>query len=234
MTAQQLAGLPAEARANLYAFFSRIFIRELDQVAVALLTGPLGAELLPGFCAGDEVAAVRDPARRVAIFDADFAHLTIVNVVPYGSFYTSPAAMMTSGTTEGVGAFLREIGLEVDLGAARSLATDHAGIVLEALAKLCAAEAEAEARPDPAYAAQIRDLERQLLRQHVLPWLPLYLFAVERCAHTQLYGEAARVSLDFVAADHEQLCREAERFDPPTAVPGRSNPENPGDQPSAP
>lgn len=218
------ADLPARARANLYAFFSRIWARELDADAVAMLTGPLGAELLPNFAASAEVAVVRDDAQRVAVFDADFAHLTIVNLVPYGSFYSSPTAMVTGGTAEGAGAFLREIGLEVDLGAARALATDQTGILLEAMAKLCAAEAEAEARPDPAYAAQIRALQGELLDSHVLPWLPVYLFAVERCAHTQLYGEAARVTMAFVAADHAQLSGQL----------AGSNPENPGDQPALP
>ena len=230
-------GLPAGARANLYAFFSRIFVRELDDAAVALLRGPLGAELLPAFSASEELALVADAAQRVAVFDADFAHLTIVNVVPYGSFYSSPTAMMTSGTAAGVGAFLREIGLEVDLGAARSLATDHVGIVLEAMAKLCAAEAEAEARPDLVYAKQISDLQIELLREHALPWLPLYFFAVERCAHTKLYGEAARVAMDFVASDYTQLRAQTAASDSaPSAAAseGRENPANPGDQPATP
>ncbi|MCO4762443.1 MAG: molecular chaperone TorD family protein [Myxococcales bacterium] len=195
--------MDATARANLYGFFARLFVRELDDEAIAMVTGPLGLALLEQFAGSAEVSALQDEDTRQAVFDADFAHITIVNVVPYASFYESETAVVeASATTQ---QFLKEIGLEVDLAAARSVSPDHAGIQLEVMAKLCAAEAEAIARPDPAYADKIRKIGQQFLQDHVVGWLPLYLFAVERCAHTRLYGEAARVAMDFVASDLQWL-----------------------------
>lgn len=197
--------MDAAARANLYGFFSRIFVRELGADGAELVLGPLGRELLPETHASAEPDALRDPAARTATFDADFVHLTVVNVVPYASFYCRDDGMVHSGTANPVAEFLSSYGFEVDLGAARALSPDHVGVVFEALARLCEAEAEAEARPDPAYAARIREIQRGLLEAHLLGWAPVFFFAVERCAHTTLYAEAASVAMDFVASDHEAL-----------------------------
>lgn len=194
------------ARSDLYGFFSRLFVQELDGRTTELVLGPIGTELLPRLHASpDEMAALRDPERRMATFDTDFVHLTVVNVVPYASFYSREDAMVESGNQNPLTEFLHSYGLEIDLGAARSLAPDHVGIILEAMSSLCGAEAEAEARPDPDYAAQIRQIQRRLLREFMLPWMPLYFFAVERCGHTLLYREAARTCMEFIASDHESL-----------------------------
>lgn len=197
--------MEASARANLYGFFSRLFVCELDDDAVELARGPLGQELLPEFNASEEAALMMDAESRVSTFDTDFVHLTVVDVVPYGSFFTREDAMVESGTANPIADFLHAYGFEVDLGAARALSPDHIGIALEAMSVVCAAEAEALARPDEAYAARIREVERELLRQHVLPWAPVYFFAVERCARTTFYAEAARVAMDFIGSDHELL-----------------------------
>lgn len=197
--------MDAAARANLYGFFSRLFVCELDDAAVELVRGPLGRELLPDFHRSEEATKLLQRDARVATFDTDFVHLTVVDVVPYGSFFTREDGMVESGTANPIADFLRSYGFEVDLGAARALSPDHIGIALEAMSVVCAAEAEALARPDEAYAAQVRTVERELLRQHILPWAPVFFFAVERCARTTLYAEAARVAMDFVASDHELL-----------------------------
>jgi TorA maturation chaperone TorD len=191
--------LNARARQALYAFFSRLFVRELDDEARAAVDGPLGRELLPEHHREGGPRPTRDE------LDADFAHITVVDLVPYESFYRRDDGMVHAGGENPVARFLRDYGFEVDLAAARALAPDHLGIELEAMALLCGAEAEAEERPDPAYAAQIRRVERAFLDQHLLTWCPVYLFAVERAARTALYREAARAAMDFIAADAEAL-----------------------------
>ena len=201
--------MEAQGRANLYGFFSRLFIRELDDEAVALLAGPLGQDLLPEATAAGDVALAADPARRHAVLDPDYTHITVVNVVPYASFYLRDDAMVEGGTANPAAEFLKEYGFEVDLVAARSLAPDHIGILLESMAVLANAEAEAEARPDPAYAARIRQVQRTFLQDHLLSWAPVYLYAVERCAHSALYREAASVLMDFLGSDAQDLEAEA-------------------------
>ncbi|MCA9543014.1 MAG: molecular chaperone TorD family protein [Myxococcales bacterium] len=195
----------ATARGNLYGFFSRLFVKELDAAAVELLWSPLGHALLPRFYAGDEAKHLADADARVRVFDADFVHLTVVNVVPYASFYRRDDARVESGGANPISDWLSQYGFEVDLVAARSLSQDHIGIVLEVMATLCVHEAEAEARPDAEYAAHIRGLQREFLREHVLSWAPVYLFAVERSAHTALYREAAEACVAWLGADFQAL-----------------------------
>jgi TorA maturation chaperone TorD len=192
-------------RADLYAFLSRLWVRELDAPARALVAGPLGAALLPRFSASPEhaVMAGADADRAVATFDTDYVHVTVVNVVPYASFYRSDTGVVESGTVNALSPFYQECGFEADLVAARAVAPDHLGITLEVLARLCAAEAEAADRP--LYAAQIRSLQQRMLAEHVLDWAPMYLDAVRRCAHTALYAEAAEVTLDFLASHLQDL-----------------------------
>ena len=202
--------LGATARANLYGFFSRLFIRELDEAAVELLWGPLAQALLPRFVASDEISLLRDADRRVAVFDTDFVHITVVNVVPYASFYRREDARVQAGRDNPITDFLARYGFEIDLEAARALAQDHIGIVLEAMSVLCQHEAEATARPDLEYAAHIRGVQRTFLRTFVLPWAPVYLFAVERCAHTLLYREAADVLMATLGDDAEALSAESD------------------------
>jgi len=194
-----------DARARLYGFFSRIFTKELDTEALELLCSPLGQELLPQTHACGELVASGDASWIQATYNPDYVHLTVVNVVPYASFYLRDDAMVEGGSSNPVADFMKSFGFEVDLGAARSLAPDHIGIELEFMATLCLAQVEAEGRPDLAYAAKIEQVQRQFLGEYLLNWAPIYLFAVERCAHTTLYKEAAQVGLDYIASDYEAL-----------------------------
>ncbi|MBE2249697.1 MAG: molecular chaperone TorD family protein [Myxococcus sp.] len=190
------------ARARLYTFFSRLFVRELDDAFVEVLRGELGAALLPTFSASAELDLLSPAARRQATFDVDFAHLTMVNVVPYESFYRRDDAMIESGGANPLATFLTKYGFEADLAAARSLSPDHLGIELELMAVLCAREADADA---PALAAQVRRVELELLSEHLLSWAPVYLLAVRRNARTGLYAEAADALLHLLHQHHEAL-----------------------------
>ncbi len=194
-------------RANLYAVLSRVWVQELDAATAARLSGPLGEALLPTFWTSEErlCMASGNVDQRQALFDADFVHITVVNLVPYGSFFRSPAGVVEAGSANPIVSFFNMCGFDVDLAAARSLSPDHIGILLELLAHLCEAEAEAMERPDEAYAKEIRGLQSRLLREHMLDWIPLYLFAVQRCAHTLFYREVAEVTMDFVASHFQEL-----------------------------
>lgn len=194
-------------RADLTAFLSRLWVQELDAPALQLVAGPLGEALLPRFSASEEraVAAAGHKDTCVATFDTDYVHLTVVNAVPYASFYRSERGVVESGTVNDVASFYQSCGFEADLAAARAVAPDHLGIILEVLARLCLAEAEAADAGQKLYAAQIRSLQRQLLEDHTLDWAPLYLDAVRRCAHTVLYAEAAEVTLELLAGHLQAL-----------------------------
>ena len=200
-----MSTLDAAARGRLYAFFSRLWVRELAAAFTDIVAGPFGRELLPDFWASDEPKRLALEADRQATFDADFVHLTVVNLVPYESFFRREDGMVESGAVNPVATFLRKYGFEIDLASARSLAPDHLGIELEVLSVLCDKEREALEHGNGPYASVVRGVERDFLEQHLLTWAPVYLFAARRNARTTLYRDAADATLQFLHADFGAL-----------------------------
>lgn len=194
--------MDSASRARLYTFFSRLFVKEIDDQFAEVLRGEQASALLPAFVKSADYDALTTRERRIATFDADFAHLTMVNVVPYESFYRRDDAMIESGGANPLAEFLTKYGFEADLAAARSLSPDHLGIELELMAVLCGKELAAET---PEYAQQIRAVEKALLREHLLAWAPVYLLAVKRNAKSELYRDGADAALHFLHADFEEL-----------------------------
>jgi putative dimethyl sulfoxide reductase chaperone len=200
-----VSSLDAAARGRFYGFFSRLWVKELDAELVAALKGPLGRELLPAFWSSDEPKLLEDEAKRQGAFDADFVHLTVVNLVPYESFFRREDGMLESGAVNPVVQFLGKYGLSVDLGKARSLAPDHLGIELEVESVLCEQERQAEGEGRADHVVSARAVQRDFLGEHLLFWAPIYLLAAQRNARTALYREAAEATLDFLLADFEAL-----------------------------
>lgn len=182
------------AAAGLYGFFSRLFLREVDPAFAEVLGGEVGRALLPRFSVAE--AGTLGTSR----FDEDFVHLTVVDLVPYASFYLRPDARIEAGLDNPLVAFYRAYGFEVDLEAARAVSPDHLGVALELASRLCAEEASADA----GYAPKVREVRRRLLGEHLLPWAPVYLLAVKRSAYTELYREGAEVLLDLLLQDHAE------------------------------
>ena len=197
--------LDPAARGRIYAFFSRLWVREVDEAFVEALKSALGRELLPDFWATEEPALLDRAAERQATFDADFVHLTVVNLVPYESFFRREDGMLESGAANPVSLFLRRYGFEVDLAQARSLAPDHLGIELEVMSVLCDKEREALEAGNAPYATVVRGVERDFLTQHLLTWAPVYLFAARRNGRSALYRDAAEATLQFLHLDHGGL-----------------------------
>jgi TorA maturation chaperone TorD len=190
------------ARARLYTFLSRLFVRELDDAFATVLLGEQGRAVLPSFVRSADADALMPVQRRIATFDADFASLTMVNAVPYESFYRRDDAMIESGGSNPLATFLLKYGFEADLGQARALSADHLGIELELMATLCEREAQAAS---PAEKAQVRAIEGELLSEHLLSWAPIYLLAVKRIARTELYRDGAEAVLHLLHQHHEAL-----------------------------
>ncbi|MCC6335672.1 MAG: molecular chaperone TorD family protein [Myxococcales bacterium] len=190
----------AASRHRLYSFFSRLFVREVDDALAEVLEGDFAKALLPAF-------AEAGPAPRVDL-DADFVNLTVVSLVPYESFFRREDAMVESGRANPLADFLTRWGFEADLSAARSLSMDHVGIELELMAVLAQKEAEAAATGAAAYAAKVRAIERSFLEEHLLRWAPVYFLAAARNAKTALYRDGADAALQFLLSDHEGLVKE--------------------------
>lgn len=199
----------ATSRHRLYAFFSRLFVREIDDAFADVLRGDFVKALLPDFAASDEGPLLSNPEARARHLDADFVNLTVVSVVPYESFYRRDDAMVESGRANPLADFLTRWGFEVDLAAARSLSMDHVGIELELMAVLAQKEAQAEAVGDAASLSQVRSIEKAFLAEHLLTWAPLYFLAVARNAKSALYRDGADAALHFLLSDQEALVKGA-------------------------
>lgn len=200
----------ASRRAGLYAFFSRLFVAEVDDALAAALRGELGRALLPAFSASDEAAHLDGEARRER-FDPDYARVALVDLVPYESFFRRDDGQIEAGAQGEVARFYARYGFEADLGAARVLSPDHLGVELEFVSALCRREADAEAEENADYAARIRAIEHEFLTGHLLAWAPVYLQAVRRNAWTSLYRDGAEGVLDLLLADREGLAAVDER-----------------------
>ncbi|MBI4819423.1 MAG: molecular chaperone TorD family protein [Deltaproteobacteria bacterium] len=199
--------MEAKARRELYAFFSRLFVKEVDQDFLATIQGPLGSALLPeAILELNSLSA----SKLQAWLDADFTHLTIVNLAPYESFFRRDDGKIEAGAVNPVVEFYRRHGFEADLGAARSISPDHLGIELELMAELCDQEAAAH---DPEYAKCIREVESAFLREHLLAWAPIYFLTAMRNARSVLYREGSEAALEFMLEDYERLARVPEVSD---------------------
>lgn len=200
--------MDAAARHRLYAFFSRLFVREVDDAFAEVLRGDFTKALLPELAASGELDHLATADARARHFDPDYVNLTVVSVVPYESFYRRDDAMVESGRANPLADFLTKYGFEADLAAARSLSMDHVGIELELMATLAQKEAEAAQVGEPTYLAQVRRIEKALLEEHLVRWAPLYFLAVARNAKTVLYRDGADAALQFLLSDHEALAKE--------------------------
>ncbi len=123
---------------------------------------------------------------------ARYTHVFVLNAYPYASVFLEPDASIEgewAGFTRGV---LEALGLEPEPG----LAADHVAVLLDALAALLEREAEADAGTVDAERA--RHAQRFLLAEHLLPWLPSFLHAVER-VDDGLYRAAAELAAQVLA-----------------------------------
>ncbi len=98
------------------------------------------------------------------------------NVYPYASVFVDPSGMLQAPWSSFVGDVLGALGLGLSSDAGLA-APDHVGALLEAMATLSERE---EAATEPLEAARARHGQEVLLNEHLLPWMPVFLGALER------------------------------------------------------
>lgn len=156
-------------RAAVYRLLAELFAAEPD------------ADLLALACTVPELAPHATQADA-----AGYTHVFVLNAYPYASVYLEPDAAIggaRAGFTRGV---LEALGLEVDPGTA----ADHVAVLLAALAALSEREADDGER---LAVERARHAQRTLLAEHLLPWLPHFLDAVQR-TDRGLYRAAAALA----------------------------------------
>lgn len=187
--------------APLYRFLARAYLAPPDE---DFLTLAADVPELGRWLGGDAVAG--DLATR-------YTWLFSFNVYPYASVFIDPSAMLNAPWSGFVAGVYRALGLDAS-SAAGIAAPDHLAAQLEAVAALLERE---EGATDALAARRARHGQRTLLCEHLLPWLPIFLAAVER-ADDGFYRALATLTREVVGFTFP---RADEAADPSGAGPRR-------------
>ncbi len=203
-----MASVSAAARARLYRFLAAAYLRPPTAAFVApFLADGLVAELADRF--GTD--AVADLVEFRAGFDGDYDALDQqyqdLFVVPLGRYVTPYEAvyrderivgaevvrgLLMGPSTLAVTALYHAAGLEI-APELREL-PDHVGLELACMGTLCDAEAHALEQGDAAAVARARDLQRGLLGEHLVRWVPALCARVRAQAQGELYRGLAALT----------------------------------------
>lgn len=159
-----------------YHDLANLFSCELDQSALDLIGhDPRFSSFIP-----EDIQEAR----------IEFTRLFAMTIYPYASVFLGTAPEMNGESTAKAELFYERVGFELPsdwmIGA-----PDALGAELECLASLL----------DRGRAAE----SREFLREHILPWAPVCLIAVERISKFGIYQELARIALDNLLTDSQSL-----------------------------
>ena len=156
-----------------------------------------GAQFAAGRCAAYELladlwtfgltAAIRPQAEALEVLAsvasaldddqaaAAYQRVLGFNVFPHSGVFLTPDATVGGGPADAFAYYAASLGAVIP---PTGPGADHVGVQLDVLAFLCGAEADALAAGDVDAGRELRDHQRALLSDHLLPWLPLFLQAV--------------------------------------------------------
>ena len=192
-------------RGFFYALYSRIFMKEVDNDLLKMLENKDIQEFFPNLAAWDLLKTLPIDELLERHLSVDFAEISLVNLIPYESFYVREDGMIESGGDNPVYKFYEEFDFTVEKGIARVLSPDHIGVELEFMYMLCEAQIQALNESDEESAKEIQALQKSFMEKHILKWMPLYLINVKNEASTPLYHDGAMTGLEFILSDYEYL-----------------------------
>ena len=190
-----------------YTLISRLLVAEIDADTIGIIQEDesLKALFLHSLDAGYLDGEPQKTAEELA---SVFVELFLIKLVPYESFYTSEDQMVNSGTENPVDIFYRKYGFEVELSRARAVSSDHIGIEFEFMMNLVKSEKVALNDGNEEYANSIRDIQKEFIKTHLLPFALLFLPALTDASKNPFYADAAEIALEFLLSDYEELCKE--------------------------
>ena len=214
----------AMARGQLYRFLAAAFLRPPTEPLVApFLDEALLAELAERF--GRET--VRDLAAFRDGFPGDYEALDLeyqdLFAVPLGRYVTPYEAvyrdervvgdevvrgLLMGPSTLAVKALYREAGLEMPADLLEL--PDHVGLELGCMQGLCDAEARAWQDGDTEALACARGLQRRLLEEHLLQWVPALCARIRGSAPGPFYRGIAALTEAVLKQDAQALTQPAE------------------------
>ncbi len=122
---------------------------------------------------------------------------------PYESVHRNLMGLMYQDEWEDVLRFYRKARLTLSDSAVEP--EDHLGYELECMAELCRRGLEAFEREDAEAYEEQRALQTELLRDHLLKWVPRFTEKVRECAATDFYRSVAALTDSHLAMEEEML-----------------------------
>jgi TorA maturation chaperone TorD len=200
---QQL--IDCENRGFLYALYSRIFMIEADENLLKLLENENIKELFPNFSEWDIYKKLSSKELINNHLNIDFAEISLVNLIPYESFYLREDGMIESGGDNPIYEFYERFNFVVEKDKARVVSPDHIGVELEFLYKLVDAQKKALDENDLKSAEYFIQMQIEFLEKHLLKWVSLYFINVKNEADTPFYHDGAMSALEFILSDYQYL-----------------------------
>ncbi len=209
----------AEARGNMYRFLSAAFLEPPSEALIAPLLANGFVEGLKdvfGTAAVDELRQfARGFQRDHASLDQEFQDLFMVPlgryVTPYEAVYrdereigdTRVQGLLMGPSTLAVKQLYREAGVAIsedfkDL-------PDHVGLELACMEFLCEAEARAWDQEDLGEACRVRDLQRRLVHDHLIQWVPALCERIHERAAGPFYRGIARLTEVYLTQEADAL-----------------------------
>jgi putative dimethyl sulfoxide reductase chaperone len=155
----------AQARSRIYTLCSRLFLH-----------GPTPA-LEQAVMAVPELAAAYTPTVDPDQAAAGHQALFGFEIFPYQSIFLDPSGLLGGDESVRVQRSYTQCGFAP---ATSAESPDHIGHELACMAHLCTAESEALADERAAVVQQVRQLQLDLLQNHLLQWLPPLVLAIQR------------------------------------------------------
>ncbi len=195
-----------EDRINLYGLVSRLMITEVDSEFInSIEKDDAIMEMMPNFRDWSKKKEFDQDELIQGYYNADFASMFLMHMVPYESFYTRDDQMIESGGDNPVVALYNALDFRVETSAARVVSADHIGVELEFMYMLCDALKKALEADDQEGIIEILKVQEGFLKDHLLNWAPMFLINVKKESRTPLYHDGAELTLEFLLSDYEYV-----------------------------
>lgn len=201
MTKQEI-----ENRITLYGLISRLMITEVDLPLLKTLhENKALLSLFPRYATQHllECAAINKQIEQE--LHPDYAHLFLMHLVPYESFYRRDDQMIESGGENPVMGLYNSFDFRVNLQKARIVSSDHIGVEFEFMMVLAKALLEAFEANDTDAVVLLLENQKDFLTKHLLEWAPMFLIALAKEAQSSLYKDVADLALEFMLSDYEWI-----------------------------
>jgi TorA maturation chaperone TorD len=199
----------ARGRADIYRFFSGIYLKQPAKELVDKLTDEMFIAELGQLFNEASLALLKAFAREFdGNYDAvrqEFEELLLVPgpkyLTPYESVYLT--GQMMQEPLVGVRCMHALAGAKQENPSFIAAAEDHIGIELDFLRVLCEREAKAWAEERESDARSFVEFEVDFLRQHLMKWLADFCSKMKELAKLDLYRSIAALTQEYVESDYK-------------------------------